>query len=61
MTDEGNWILDARFGPIENPALLSKQLDRRAGIAAHGLFIGLATDLIVAGDNGVRHLMRPEG
>lgn len=61
VTDEGNWILDARFGPIENPALLSKQLDQRAGIAAHGLFIGLATDLIVAGENGVRHVMRPEG
>ena len=57
-TDQGNWILDAEFGPIEDPAALSVQLDRRAGVAAHGLFLGLATDLIVGGENGVQHLRR---
>lgn len=56
VTDQGNWILDAEFGPIENPAALSDQLDRRAAVAAHGLFIGLATDLMVGGRDGVRHL-----
>jgi ribose 5-phosphate isomerase A len=56
VTDQGNWILDAEFAPIENPAALSDQLDRRAAVAAHGLFIGLATDLMVGGRDGVRHL-----
>ncbi|MFV1858399.1 MAG: ribose-5-phosphate isomerase RpiA [Anaerolineales bacterium] len=56
VTDQGNWILDAEFGPIEDPRALSDQLDQRAGVAAHGLFIGLATDLMVGGSNGVRHL-----
>ncbi len=56
VTDQGNWILDAEFGPIEDPRALSDQLDQRAGVAAHGLFIGLATDLMVGGSNGARHL-----
>jgi len=59
VTDQGNWILDAEFGLIEDPAALSDQLDRRAGVAAHGLFLGLATDLIVAGTDGIRHVKRP--
>ena len=58
-TDQGNWILDAEFGPIEDPAALSDRLDRRAGVAAHGMFLGLATDLIVGGGDGVRHVRRP--
>lgn len=57
-TDQGNLILDCHFGPIENPAWLAKQLADRAGIVEHGLFIGLATDLIVAGANGVTHHQR---
>lgn len=59
VTDQGNWVVDAEFGPIEDPGSLSDQLDRRAGIAAHGLFLGLATDLIVAGTDGVRHVEKP--
>ena len=58
VTDHGNWILDAEFGPIEDCAALSDQLDRRAGVAAHGLFLELATDLIVGGEDGVRHMRR---
>jgi ribose 5-phosphate isomerase A len=30
----------------------------RAGIVEHGLFLGLATDVIVAGQDGLRHLTR---
>ena len=55
-TDSGNMILDCNFGPIANAAELAAKLDTRAGIAEHGLFLGLATDLIVAGKDGIRHL-----
>jgi ribose 5-phosphate isomerase A len=58
-TDQGNWILDATFGPLEDPRPVADQLDREAGIVAHGLFLGLATDVIVAGQGGLRHLHRP--
>ena len=57
-TDQGNRILDSGFGPIADPAALAARLSARAGIAAHGLFIGLAHDLIVAGAGGVRHERR---
>jgi len=57
-TDQGNLILDCVFGPIAQPAALAAQLGARAGIVGHGLFIGLATDVICAGPEGVRHLRR---
>lgn len=59
VTDQGNFILDCAFGEIPDPADLAAVLSARAGILAHGLFVGLATDLIVAGDAGIRHRSRP--
>lgn len=56
VTDSGNWILDAGFGPIDDPVALAARLVGRAGIVEHGLFLGMATDVIVAGLSGVRHL-----
>ena len=58
VTDSGNWILDCRFGPIAEAQQLAAALNSRAGIVEHGLFIGLATDLIVAGASGVQHRTR---
>ncbi len=57
-TDQGNLILDCSFGPLQDPAGLGSRMDARTGIVAHGLFLGLATELIVAGASGVRHLTR---
>ena len=57
-TDQGNFILDCAFGPIPDAASLAAQLDARAGIVAHGLFIALATDLVVASEAGVRAYQR---
>ena len=48
----------ARTGPIERPEELAAQLQARAGVVAHGLFLGLATDVIVAGPSGVEHRTR---
>jgi ribose 5-phosphate isomerase A len=57
-TDQGNLILDCHFGPLADPAGLAVLLKGRAGIVEHGLFIGLASDVIVAGKDGCRHLTR---
>jgi ribose 5-phosphate isomerase A len=57
-TDQGNLIIDCAFGPIAQPTLLGATLSERAGIVEHGLFLGLATDVICAGAEGVRHLKR---
>ncbi len=55
-TDEGNFILDCKFGPINDLNLLDRRLKQRAGIVEHGIFLDLATDVIVAGGDGVRHI-----
>jgi ribose 5-phosphate isomerase A len=57
-TDQGNFILDCITGPIGRPEELAAQLQARAGVVAHGLFLGLATDVIIAGRSGVEHRMR---
>jgi ribose 5-phosphate isomerase A len=58
LTDQGNYILDCRFPSIANAPQLARQLNDRAGIVEHGLFINLATDLIVADGNKVQHYQR---
>jgi ribose 5-phosphate isomerase A len=57
-TDQGNWIFDCSFGPISDPAALAARLGARAGIVEHGLFCGIATVVIVAGEGGIRELER---
>ena len=54
VSDQGNWILDADFGPIADPLALAAHLDARAGIVGHGLFLGLATVVVVAGVDGLK-------
>lgn len=58
LTDQGNWILDCAFPPIADPIALAAELAGRAGIVEHGLFCGLATEVIVAGETGIRQLRR---
>jgi ribose 5-phosphate isomerase A len=58
VTDSGNMILDCNFGPIPDVEALAAKLGARAGIIEHGLFIGIARDVIVAGADGIRHLRR---
>ncbi len=57
-TDDGQLVLDCAFGPIPHPREVAALLDARAGIVAHGLFLGMATDVLVGTDDGVRHLSR---
>jgi ribose 5-phosphate isomerase A len=58
LTDDGHRILDCTFGHIGQPADLAALLRARAGIVEHGLFLGIATDLIIGLPDGVRHLVR---
>ena len=57
-TDEGNFVLDCAFGPLAEASRIDAALAGRAGIVENGIFLGLATDLIVAGVAGVRHQSR---
>ncbi len=60
ISDEKNYILDCNFGVINDPYLLARQMNSRAGIVEHGLFLGLASDLVVAKSDGVFHYSREE-
>jgi ribose 5-phosphate isomerase A len=53
VTDGGNLILDCDFGPIADAAALAEQLAWHAGVVEHGLFIGLVSELVVAGEAGL--------
>ncbi|HZC24301.1 MAG TPA: ribose-5-phosphate isomerase RpiA [Candidatus Binatia bacterium] len=48
VTDENNHILDCRFGEIQDPVALARQLSDMPGIVEHGLFIGLARVVLLA-------------
>jgi ribose 5-phosphate isomerase A len=56
VTDEGNYVVDCRFQRIEDPARLEVELKLIPGVVETGLFIGLASLVIVAGTAGIREL-----
>ncbi|HEX2095401.1 MAG TPA: ribose-5-phosphate isomerase RpiA [Longimicrobiaceae bacterium] len=61
VTDGGNHIFDCRFpGGIEDPEGLQAALDARVGIVENGLFLGLASAVVVAGAGGVRTILRED-
>lgn len=61
ITDHGNIILDCAFGPIQDPKDLSACMLERAGIVEHGLFISIATEVVIAGIDGIKYHRREEG
>jgi len=53
MTDNGNVIYDCHLGAIQNAAKLGAAIHAVPGVVEHGLFIGMATTLVVAGPGEV--------
>jgi ribose 5-phosphate isomerase A len=53
VTDGGNFILDCRFGPIEDPAMLERQVNMIVGVVENGLFVGRSSVVVVACDGGI--------
>jgi ribose 5-phosphate isomerase A len=47
-TDEGHHILDCSFGQIPDPPALARRLSDMPGIVEHGLFIDMASVVLVA-------------
>ena len=52
-TDDGNLILDCRFGGIDDPAALEQAIKALPAVIESGLFVGLTGALVVAGPDGV--------
>ncbi len=59
VTDGGHWIIDARLGAIPDAAALARSLAAIPGVVEHGLFIRLATTVVLAGSAGIRTIERP--
>ena len=61
VTDNGNLILDLTIqGGIEDAYQLATDLKLTPGVCEHGLFLGIATAALVAGEGGVRRIGRLE-
>jgi ribose 5-phosphate isomerase A len=59
VTDGGHWIIDARCGRIPHVAKLAGLLKAIPGVVEHGLFVGMASKVILAEATGIRVLERP--
>lgn len=57
-TDGGNLILDCHFGRITDPRALERALSATVGVVETGLFIGMASVVLVATDTGIKRLER---
>jgi len=58
-TDNGNYLARLWFPKgIRHPRALARKLAARPGILEHGLFLNMASLVIVAGENGVQILER---
>jgi len=58
VTDNGNFIIDAHFGPIESPNELNSQLRMIPGVVETGLFIGMADTAYIGTPTTVQKLQR---
>jgi len=57
-TDSGNVIYDCAFGVIQNAPKLAAAISQVTGVVEHGLFIGLATTLLIAADGEIEVITR---
>jgi ribose 5-phosphate isomerase A len=58
VTDEGNWIFDCHFGRIPDPPRTAAALRAIVGVVEHGLFLNVATRVIVADGQGITEMER---
>ncbi len=56
MTDNQNWILDVRFEPIDDPALVDAKIRAIPGVVDNGIFLGMADAVLVGESGAVRTL-----
>lgn len=57
LTDDNNYILDCACGQIADPEVTAAQIRGIVGVVEHGLFLGMASLALVAGDDGVTEML----
>ncbi len=60
VTDNGNFILDTDFGPIDSPSELGFQLKSIPGVVETGIFAGIADIVYLGTKNTVRKLRKDD-
>ena len=58
ITDDGNFLLDVKFENIKDFKKLNDNLNNIVGVIGTSLFISEVTKVIVAGENGIRVLLK---
>lgn len=58
VTDGGHWIVDAHLGEIPDASRLAGLLNPIPGVVEHGLFIGMASQAMLAGAQEIRVVER---
>ncbi len=62
ITDNGNFIIDCRFGPtISDPVALEAQIRGVAGVVEVGLFTNMADVVIIGSSTGTEVRIKPNG
>jgi len=56
LSDSGNFLVDLACGPLSDPGAVAATLDGISGVVDHGLFIGIAHGVYLAGPDGIRRL-----
>ena len=57
LTDEQNFILDCACGTLPNPDETAAEIRSIVGVVEHGLFLDMASQALIAGDDGVTELL----
>ena len=58
VTDNGNYILDCKYASIENAKEMEREINSIPGVVENGLFIDLATEIIIGTPQGARTIKR---
>jgi ribose 5-phosphate isomerase A len=58
LTVENNYILDCSFGAIEDAPELAREIRRITGAVEHGLFIEMASELVLGSGEGTEVITR---
>lgn len=58
VTDNQNWIIDAAFDPLDDPAAVDAQVRKIPGVVDTGIFLDMAS-LVLVGDGGAVRELRP--
>jgi ribose 5-phosphate isomerase A len=58
ITDGGHYVLDCHFGPLSEPEAIASRIKALTGVVDHGLFLAMATTVVVGRPDRVEILSR---